>query len=105
MPGTKFGANRMNRSEVIAFLSVFPVSSVAILDFAKWHSWPFRCLGGVKTKHHAKFGENRTNGSKVTKVFVKSKMAAGGHFVFSNFTISGHLFVADVELMLHIKFG
>jgi hypothetical protein len=35
MPGTKFGVNRMNRSEVIAFLSVFPVSSAAILDFAK----------------------------------------------------------------------
>jgi hypothetical protein len=32
-------------------------------------------------------------------------MAAGGHFVFSNFTISGNFFVADVELMLHIKFG
>jgi hypothetical protein len=64
-----------------------------------------RSLDGDKTKLHAKFGENRTKGSKVIKVFVKSKMAAGGHFVFSNFTISGNFFVADVELMLHIKFG
>ena len=39
-------------------------------------------LGGVETKLHVKFGENRTNGSKVIKVFVKFKMAAGGHLVF-----------------------
>ena len=32
---TKFGVNWMNHSEVIASLSVFPVSSAAILDFAK----------------------------------------------------------------------
>jgi hypothetical protein len=34
---TKFGVNRMNHSEVTAFLSVFPVSSTAMLDFEKWH--------------------------------------------------------------------
>ena len=32
---TKFGANRMNRSEIIPFSSIFPVSSAAILDFEK----------------------------------------------------------------------
>jgi hypothetical protein len=37
MPETKFGANQMNRSEVIMFLSQFPVSSAAILDFEKIH--------------------------------------------------------------------
>jgi hypothetical protein len=31
------------------------------------------------TKLHTKFGQNWTNGSKVIKVFVKFKMAAGGH--------------------------
>jgi hypothetical protein len=30
-------------------------------------------------KLYAKFGENRANGSKVIKVFVKFKMAAGSH--------------------------
>jgi hypothetical protein len=30
-------------------------------------------------KLRAKFGQIRTNGSKVIKVFVKYKMAAGGH--------------------------
>jgi hypothetical protein len=30
-------------------------------------------------KLRAKFGDNRINGSKVIKVFVKFKMAAGGH--------------------------
>ena len=82
MPETKFGANRMNRSEVITFLSLFPVSSAAILDFEKCHFWPLQFLGGAETKLHVKFGENRTNGSKVIKVFVKFKMAAGGHLVF-----------------------
>ena len=41
--------------------------------------WHFRCLEGVKTKLHAKFGENRTNGSGAIQVFVNFKMAAGGH--------------------------
>ena len=82
MPETKFGANRVNHSEVITFLSLFPVSSAAILDFEKCHFGSLMCLGGVETKLHAKFGENRTNGSKVIKVFVKFKMAAGGHLVF-----------------------
>jgi hypothetical protein len=35
MTATKFGENRINRFEVIAFLTVFPVSSAAILDFGK----------------------------------------------------------------------
>ena len=43
------------------------------------HFWQFHCIGEVKTKRHAKFGDNRINGSKVIKVFVNFKMAAGGH--------------------------
>ena len=35
--------------------------------------------GGSKTKLHAKFGENLTNGSGAIQVFVNFKMAAGGH--------------------------
>ena len=60
---TKFGAYRMKRFEVIQFLVNFDFSSAAILDFEKWQFWHIRYLGGVKTKLHAKFGENRTNGS------------------------------------------
>ena len=78
---TKFGAYRMNRFEVIQFLVKWRFSSAAILDFEKLRFWHFRCLGGVKTQLHAKFGENRTNGSGVIKDFVNFKMAAGGHFV------------------------
>jgi len=39
-------------------------------------------MGGVMTKLHAKFGENRTNGSGDIQVFVNFKMAAGGHLEF-----------------------
>ena len=60
---TKFGAYRINRFEVIQFLVNFGFSSAAILDFEKWRFWHYRCLGGVKAKLNAKFGENRTNGS------------------------------------------
>ena len=49
------------------------------LGLKKMAVWPFRCLEGVKTKLHAKFGENRTNGSGVIQVFANFKMAAGGH--------------------------
>jgi len=62
-------------------------------------------MGGARTKLRAKFGENRTYGSKVIKAFTKFNMAAGGPPVFSNFTISGLPFVACVDLKLHIKFG
>ena len=36
---------------------------------------------GYQDEAHAKFGENRTNGSGDIKVFVNFKMAAGGHLV------------------------
>ena len=76
----KFGAYWTNRFEVIQILVNFVFSSAAILDFEKWRFWHFRCLEGFKTKRHAKFGENRTNGSGVIQVFfVNFKMAAGGH--------------------------
>ena len=67
---TKFGAYWTHSFEVIQFLVNFGFSSAAILDFEKWRFWHFRCLGGVKTKLHAKFGENRMNGSEVIQVFV-----------------------------------
>ena len=72
---TKFGAYRMNRFEVIQFLVKCRFSSAAILVLA------LPVSGDVKTQLHAKFGENRTNGSGVIKDFVNFKMAAGGHFV------------------------
>ena len=68
-----------NRIEVIKILVNFGFSSAAILDFEKWRFWHFRCLEGFQTKLHAKFGENRTNGSGVIQVFVNFKMTAGGH--------------------------
>ena len=40
---------------------------------------PVFSLEGFNTKLHAKFGENRTNGSGVIQVFVNFKTAAGGH--------------------------
>ena len=75
----KFGAYGSNRLEVIQILANFGFSLAAILDLKKWRFWHFRCLGGVKTKLRAKFGENRTNGSGVIQVFVNFKMAAGDH--------------------------
>ena len=65
--------------KVIQFLVNFSFSSAAILDFEKWRFRPVRCLGGVRAKLCAKFGENRTNGSGVIQVLVNFKMAAGGH--------------------------
>ena len=87
------------------FLVDFRFSSAAILDFEKWRFWHFRCLGGVKTKLHAKFGENRMNGSGVIQVFVNFKMAAGGHLVFqiSRFPIVCMPFVG-ATMMLYVKF-
>ena len=76
---TKFGAHGSNSFEVIRFLVNFGFSSAALLDFSKWRLWHFRSLEGIKTKLHAKFGENRTDGSAVIHVFVNFKMAAGGH--------------------------
>ena len=69
----------MNRFEDIQFLVYFSFSSAAILDLGKWRFQPVRCLGGVKAKLRAKFGENRTNGSGVIQVFANFNMAAGGH--------------------------
>ena len=57
----------------------FRFSSAAILNFEKSRFWHFGCLGGVKTKLPAKFGENRTNGSGVIQVLFYFKMAAVGH--------------------------
>ena len=37
------------------------------------------CNVAIKTKLHAKFGENRTNGLGVIQVFINFKLAAGGH--------------------------
>ena len=79
MPNTKFGSNQTNRFEVIHFLVILSFSSAAILHFGKWRFRPARCLGGVKTKLRAKFGENWTNGSGVILVFANFNMAAGGH--------------------------
>ena len=70
MINDKFGAYKTNRFVVIQFLLNFSFSSAAILDFEKWWVRPVRCLGGVKAKLCAKFGENRTNGSGVIQVFL-----------------------------------
>jgi hypothetical protein len=54
----------------------FAFSSAVILTMT---FLPFQCLGAANVKLHAKIGENRINGSKVIKVYVKFNMAAGGH--------------------------
>ena len=89
MINTKFGAYRTNRFEVIQFLVNFRFSSAAILDFAKWRFCHFRCLGGVKTKLGAKFGENRTNGSGVIQVFCKFQYGGRRPSWIMNFDILG----------------
>jgi hypothetical protein len=54
----------------------FAFSSAVILSMT---FLPFGCLGAVNVKLHAKFGENRINGSEIIRVYVKFNMAAGGH--------------------------
>ena len=101
----KFGAYRTNRFEVIQILVNFGFSSAAILDCEKLRFLHFRCLEGVKPKLHAKFGENRTNGSGVIQVFFVNFNGGRRPSCFSNFTISGCGPVAGVTMMLCIKFG
>ena len=81
MINTKFSAYRTDRFEVIQFFLVnFCFSTAAILDFEKMAVLALPASGGCKAKLHAKFGENRSNGSGVIQVFVNFKTAAGGHF-------------------------
>ena len=48
--------------------------------------WHLRCLEGVKAKLHAKFGENRTNGSGVIQVLEISRWRPGPSWIM-NFAI------------------
>ena len=107
MLNTKFGSNRTNRFTVIHFFCLvnFSFSSAAILRFEKWRFRPVRCLGGVKTKRCAKFGENRTNGSGVISVFANYNMAAGGHLGLRISTFWDHRLVPGAKWMTHTKFG
>ena len=93
------------RNTSAAKIRVF-VSSHLILYFEYENfNTSVNCLGSGMTKLHTKFGQNWTNGSKVIKVLVKFKMAAGGHL---GLRISGswrRLSLSGEEQMPVIKFG
>ena len=63
MLNTKFGAYGTNRFKIIHFFVNVSFSSAAFSDFESWRFLYIRCLGGLKSKLPAKFGDYRTNGS------------------------------------------
>jgi len=52
----------------------------------------------------AKFGENRTNGSRVIQVFANFNMAAGGHVGLCISTCWNHGLVPGPKFMIKTKF-
>ena len=71
-----------NRFDVIAILVNFNRRPTAMLDFAKFHFWPYNRVWGVETRLGLKFYDNRMYTFGVIQLCMKIQDGVGGHLVF-----------------------